>query len=65
MNCSDSHLAYVCSSCGGLLAVYLMPVNQRKGDDHESGNIGKGKGAGMDHLLAILDSLDPLSFHCI
>lgn len=22
MNCSDNHLAYVCSSCGGLLSVY-------------------------------------------
>jgi len=25
MNCSDTHVAYVCSSCGGLLSVYSMP----------------------------------------
>ena len=32
MNCSDNHLAYVCSNCGGLLSVYSqMPEESVKG----------------------------------
>ena len=28
MNCSDNHLAYVCSSCGGLLSVYSQQQDE-------------------------------------
>ena len=42
MGCSDSHLAYVCSSCGSLLSVYSQPAGEaRKADDPD--NYGKGQ----------------------
>jgi DNA-directed RNA polymerase I subunit RPA2 len=31
MNCSDSHLAFVCSKCGGLLTVFAQPIKNQIG----------------------------------
>jgi DNA-directed RNA polymerase I subunit RPA2 len=28
MNCSDSHLAYLCNQCGELLSVYAQPLHK-------------------------------------
>lgn len=29
MNCSDSHIAFVCGQCGGFLTVYAQPVKNQ------------------------------------
>jgi DNA-directed RNA polymerase beta subunit len=31
MNCSDSHIAFVCKKCGGLLSVYAQPLKNQAG----------------------------------
>lgn len=31
MNCSDTHLGYVCGKCGGLLTVYAQPMQSMGG----------------------------------
>jgi DNA-directed RNA polymerase I subunit RPA2 len=31
MNCSDSHIGFVCSKCGGLLTVYAQPLRNQAG----------------------------------
>jgi DNA-directed RNA polymerase beta subunit len=31
MNCSDSHIAFVCKKCGGFLSVYAQPLKNQAG----------------------------------
>ncbi|RYH20694.1 hypothetical protein EON65_22765 [archaeon] len=46
MNCSDSHLAQVCMTCGGINSVYNMPIRGVGGSGGGSMNRGMSIGLG-------------------
>ena len=64
MNCSDQHLAYVCSSCGGLLSVYSQQQDVTRNGMTNSGNRNyKEKYRYSIHRLTL--RLDDLQIHII